>query len=351
MPKTNPLFDISKAKITVDKGRRKNWWRRKGGKASGFYYTDAVDKKITNSEHLERIRDLVIPPAWKHVRIAPTGGARLQAVGVDTNGRVQYLYHSKFSAKQQRIKFSRIQDFATYLPQLRNTTNKHIALDGFTREKVLAVMLRLINSLYFRVGTDESAKKYRTFGITTLQNKHLKINRGGELVFEFAGKSHVHQRKVLVDEELAALLKEIAKLGIKRKLFHYIDDEGRARGVKPSDINRYLKEATAPAFSSKDLRTWGGTLLAAVELAEVGVTKDAAQMKKNVIGTVKKVAEELGNTPAVCRSSYIHPDVITSYENGKTLDQFQPKNRRLIKRIQEDYEVEELALIKLFESS
>lgn len=318
--------------------------------ARGFHYVDAAEKKLSNDEQLERIKSLVIPPAWKHVRISPAGGCRVQAVGMDTTGRMQYLYHPKFAEKQQRKKFSRIEEFGKHLPRLRDVTNEHISLDGFPREKILAVMLRLINSLYFRIGTEKSARHYRTYGITTLKNKHLSLGRKGELIFEFTGKSHVQHRKVLVDEELAALMKQIKELGRVGKLFHYLDAEGRPRSVKPSEINQYLKEATAPEFSAKDLRTWAGTLLAAVELAELGTGDDDAQQKKNIVKAVKKVAQQLGNTPTVCRSSYIHPTILRSYEKGMTIDDYRPKKARRINRLQSDYEPEEIALLKLFDS-
>jgi DNA topoisomerase-1 len=343
-----PIFDTAKAKSIIEKGRRAKWWRRRGSMARGFHYADAQGKRISKPDDLERIKSLVIPPAWKHVRISPSAGGRLQAVGMDTTGRVQYLYHPSFSAKQQRMKYSRIEEFGKYLPRLRAVTNEHITLDGFPREKVLAVMMRLINSLYFRVGTERSAKHYRTYGITTLQNKHLEIGRDGELIFEYVGKSHVQHRKVLVDEELAAVMKELKELGGKRKLFHYVNGDGKPRPVKPQELNVYLKEATAPQFSSKDLRTWGATLLAAVELAEIGKTEDEGKRRKNIVAAIKRVAEYLGNTPTVCRGSYIHPAVLKCYESGITLDEFRPKRVRRIKRVEADYEPEEAALLKLF---
>ena len=347
MPTKTPIFDAGKAKLTIDKGKRAKWWKRKGSMARGFYYLDSTGQRVSNDEALDRIRRLVVPPAWRHVRIAPASGSSLQAVGMDTTGRVQYLYHVRFAERQQRKKFSRIEVFGTYLPQLRSETNQHIMLDGFPREKVLAVMIRLINSLYFRVGTEKSVKHYKTFGITTLQNRHLQLGRKGELIFEFIGKSHVKHRQVLVDDELASVMREIKTLGRARKLFHYIGEDGKPHGILPADLNDYLKTATAPDYSAKDLRTWGGTLLAAIHLAEIGTTDNEAQIKKNILKAVKKVSEQLGNTPAVCRGSYIHPAIIKSYEAGMTIDEFRPKKQRRIKRLESDYEPEELALLKL----
>lgn len=348
MASQKPLFDVQKAKAMIEKGRRAKWWRRKGSMARGFIYTDAAGNRITDEAQIKRIKGIVIPPAWKHVRISPSAGGSLQAVGMDTTGRIQYLYHPKFSEKQQRKKFAKIEKFGEYLPSLRKITNEHIALEGFPREKVLAIMMRLINSLYIRIGTEKSAKHYRTYGITTLQNRHLVIGKKGELIFDFVGKSHIQHRKVIVDKDLCALMGDLKCLGGARKLFHYVDVDGKPRAVKPGDINRYLKEITSPEFSSKDFRTWGGTLLAAVELADLGAAEEEREMKKNIIHTVKKVAEKLGNTPAVCRGSYIHPAVLKAYEKGLTLEEFRAKNSRHIKRIETDYEPEEKALLRLF---
>jgi DNA topoisomerase-1 len=351
MAEKKPLFDVQKARAMIEKGRRAKWWRRKGSMARGFTYHDHEGRRITAADHIERIKSLVIPPAWKYVRISPSAGGSLQAVGMDTTGRIQYLYHPKYSEKQQRKKFAKIERFGEYLPKLRKVTNQHIALEGFPREKVLAIMMRLINSLYIRIGTEKSAKHYRTYGITTLQNRHLEIGRKGNLTFDFVGKSHIQHRKVIVDDELAGLMKELKAIGGARKLFHYVDEEGKTRPVKPHDINSYLKEVTAPEFSSKDFRTWGGTLLAAVELAEVGTAEDEKELKKNIVRIVKKVADRLGNTPAVCRGSYIHPVVIKSYEAGVTLDEFRTGKARPIHLIEADYEPEEKALLKLFQNT
>ena len=342
-----PLFDKKKSKETIEKGRRARWWQRRGSKSRGFFYTDAAGKKIADEGSLERINSLVIPPAWRYVRVSPYAGSSLQAVGMDTTGRVQYIYHPKHSERQQRKKFAKIEKFGEYLPKLRKVTNEDIELEGFPKEKVLAVMMRLINSLYIRVGTEQSVRHYRTYGITTLANKHLTIGRRGTLVFDFVGKSHIKHRKVLVDEELASVMQDLKALGGARKLFHYLDEEGKPHSVRPSDLNNYIKEATSPEFSAKDFRTWGGTLLAAIRLAEIGKAEDEKEIKKNIVRAVKEVAEVLGNTPTVCRGSYIHPSILKCYEAGTTLEDFRPRSARRIRRIQNDSEPEEKALLKM----
>lgn len=350
MAEKEPKFDVEKAKERIVKGKRERWWRRLGSKESGFWYKDADGSKIEDEKQLSRIENLVIPPAWEFVRISPSPRTNLQAVGMDTNGRVQYLYNESYRKKRERKKFEKIERFGEHLPNLRKATNEHIKLEGFPREKVLAVMMRLINSLYIRIGSDESVEKYRTYGITTLGNKHLEIKKNGELIFNFVGKHHIKQRKVLVDEELAEILQELIKIGKKRKLFEYLDENNKPQPIKPKHINQYIKDLTASEFSAKDFRTWGGTLLAALELSEMGIFDDENEIKENVVETVKKVAEKLGNTPAVCRGSYIHPVVIESYESGVTLEEFTPKDKRKIKKFV-DMKPEEKALLKLFEKA
>ncbi len=335
------------ASDAVGSGRRARWWRRAGTKRRGFSYETIDGRPVKDEAQLERIKSLAVPPAWTDVRISPSPRSPLQAIGVDALGRVQRIYHTAFAASRQRRKYSKIERFGEHLPALRRTTNEHLALEGLPRERVLAVVVRLINDLYFRVGSEESVRDYRTYGITTLRNRHLEIKRGGQLVFSFVGKHHIHHRRIIVDEELATLMHDIKKLG-GAKLFEYLDEEGRVRAITPRDVNEYIKAATGPEFSAKDFRTWGGTLLGATELAELGAPENATDAKRKLVKAVKRVAEQLGNTPSVCRSCYVHPTVLEHYLKGVTLDQFRPrKERRLRRRTQPEYDPEEEALLKL----
>lgn len=337
-----------KALAMIDKGRRSKWWRRSHKGQNRAVYHDASNQQIKNKADLDRIKALVIPPAWRHVRINPSTAGKIQVVGMDAAGRVQYRYHPSFSARQQRAKFARIEVFGELLPKLRIQTNKDITSDGLTKDKVIAVVMRLINSLYFRVGTDLSARQYRTFGITTLQKRHLTIGNKGKLTFEFAGKSHVQHRKMLVDEELAAIIKELSQIKSGRKLFRYIDLDGKAHAITPAQINGYIKSAMGAEYSSKDFRTWGATVLAASGLAQVGAIESEAERKRAIVRIVKNVAQELGNTPTVCRTSYIHPVVWDAYTAGITLDEF--RKSRTFSRISNELEPEEKALLRLFKA-
>lgn len=351
MTSNNPaIFDTVKARQAIESGRRSRWYRRKGRKSRGFSYIRANGKKLTDKSELERVASLVIPPAWKHVRINPGPSGKVQAVGMDTTGRVQYIYHRKFVEKQQRQKFAKLNAFGEAIPKLMDAVNRDIELEGLPAEKVLAVVMRLMGSLYFRVGSDLSEKHYKTYGITTLQKKHLEIGNKGKLTFAFVGKSHVDHRRIIVDSELAGVIKEMISLKRGRKLFRYLDESGKPRAVTPAQINAYIKNATDAKFSSKDFRTWGGTLLAAVAFAEEGCCETEAETKQAVVKIVKKVADELGNTPAVCRSSYIHPVVLKAYSEGVTIDEFRPRKQRKIKRLKAELLPEEKALIKLLKS-
>lgn len=331
---------------SVTRGRRASWWLRRGSKRRGFRYETPAGRRITDEEALERIRSLAVPPAWREVRISPSPRSRLQAIGVDGAGRVQRIYNPSFVARRARRKYEKIERFGASLPALRRRTNEDIARDDLGKERVLAVVVRLINDLYFRVGSETSVRRYRTYGVTTLRNRHLEIKSGGRLVFKFTGKHHVRHRRILVDEELAALMRDIKAIG-GPKVFEYYGEDGRVHAVRPRDVNEYIKSATAPEFSAKDFRTWGGTLLAAIELAEIGRCEDERRARRNVAAAVKRVAEYLGNTPTVCRGCYIHPAVIEAYMRGQTIEEFRPRRARRIERQQPEYSVEELALLKL----
>jgi DNA topoisomerase-1 len=341
---TNVAGGVLAGSVTRD--RRARWWRRTGSKSRGFRYETADGRAIEDEAAVERVRSLVIPPAWKEVRISPSPRSALQAIGVDKMGRAQRIYHPSFTAKRARRKYEKIERFGEALPRLRQKTNEDIAREDLGKERVLAVVVRLINDLYFRVGSEESVKRYRTYGVTTLRNRHIEINPRGELVFKFTGKHHIKHRRILVDEELASLMRDIKSIGGAR-LFEYYTDDGRVRAVTPRDVNDYIKSATSTEFSAKDFRTWGGTLLAATELAEMGCCEDERAAKKNVVAAVRRVAEHLGNTPAVCRSCYIHPKVLEEYLRGRSIEEFRPRRARRIGRSQPDYTVEEVALLKL----
>ncbi len=331
----------------MEKGARAQWWHRCGTKEAGFWYEDANGKRITDEAQLARVHSLVIPPSYTDVRVSPSERNNLQVVAVDMAGRIQYRYHADWAACQARKKYEKTEHFGANLPLLRKISNEHIAQSGLGKERVLAVVIRLINSLYFRLGSEDSVTRYHTFGITSLRNYHLKILPDGELLFQFTGKHHIRQRRLFADDALTAVLTEI-KAVEGTHLFNYIDAQGQPRAVTPQDVNAYIKAAMGPGFSGKDFRTWGGTLQAATALAEMGKTDNPAQAKKNIVQAVKRVAAQLGNTPSVCRESYIHPIVFERYAQGVTLSDFRPRALRVISHTHPEYDLEEAELLKLF---
>jgi DNA topoisomerase-1 len=321
-------------------------WRRKGSKQRGFIYLSAQGKPIKNQRHIKRISALAIPPAWRDVVISSDPDAPLQAVGVDDAGRKQYRYHPDFRAQQEEAKFKRLGDFARCLPKLRRRVNQDLEREGLQRERVLALMVRLIEEAYFRIGDDRHAREHKTFGITTLRKKHLKCHDQQEYCFVYIGKHNIKQRQVIVDPELNAVLRELLDLPGQR-LFQYIDEEGKRHPITNRMVNAYIKDAMDDQFSAKDFRTWAGTLLAAEALAEMGPAETKKQQQHNIVEACKAVAEELGNTPAVCRRSYISPKVWEQYQQGNTLEKFLPRAERTIKLRQLEQTPEEVALVKL----
>ena len=321
-------------------------WRRKGSKSKGFVYLNPQGKRIRDKRHIKRLSALAIPPAWKDVVVSADPDAPLQAIGVDAAGRKQYRYHPEFQAQQAEAKFQRLGSFARQLPQLRRRLNHDLATEGLNKDRVLALMVRLIEEAYFRVGDDRHTRQNKTFGITTLRKKHLRCQDDDAFCFIYTGKHNIKQRQVIVDDELNTILRELLDLPGQR-LFQYIDEEGKRRPITNRMVNLYIKEAMGEQFSAKDFRTWAGALLAAEELAELGTTDKATQQRSNIVTACKAVAEQLGNTPAVCRKSYISPKVFEQYLEGKTLETFLLRADRTIKLRQLEQTPEEIALVKL----
>jgi DNA topoisomerase-1 len=325
-------------------------WTRKGRKGA-FRYYDARGRKITDAAHIERIEKLAIPPAWKDVSISPRPGAKLQATGRDKAGRKQYLYHADFRAAQEQAKYDRLIRFAEKLPELRAAMAEHLDHDGLDRERVSAIALRLIDLGWFRVGSERYVRESRTYGITTLTKRHVTV-RGNRIALAFRGKHKVQVRSTLVDEELAAAMKEL--LAVKgARVFEY-EWEGALYNLTSKRLNDYVKLYLGPDFTAKDFRTWGGTLTAAVAFAERaqrdGFPETKTDAQRSITAVMRRVAAELGNTPAVCRASYVSPAVIDQYLDGRTLEDFRPRHLRVVGARQRDLDNEEQALLSLLRS-
>lgn len=280
------------------------------GSRSGVRYQRSDGSPVRDAATLRRIQALRVPPGWRDVHIAAGPRAAIQAWGYDTRGRKQYRYHDRAVERGQLRKYYRVRQLAHDLPRLRAAVDRDFRLPGMPGRRVAAAVVRLISQGFFRVGNERYAQENRTFGITTLRTRHVAVN-GDQLVFNYTGKKGVRQRQVVVDAHLAAFLGEALRTPGAR-LFRY-QAEGRWHDLTARDVNAYLHDALGVRYTAKDFRTWGGTLRAATVLAELGPAESERQARKNVVTAVRLVAAELGNTPAICRQSYVHPIVIARY--------------------------------------
>ena len=292
------------------------WIRRLGSKGS-FRYLRADGTRIKDARTLDRIAKLAIPPGWRHVHIAAGAGASVQAWGLDLKERKQYRYHARAVERGQLRKYYRVRELAKELPALRARIRKDAARRTHSRQAVAAAVVQLISESFFRVGGERYAEENKTFGISTLRKSHVEVT-AGQAVFSYVGKRSIRQRQVVANRELARLVaRQLATPGTR--LFRY-REAGKWHNLTARDVNAYLHDTLGVAYSAKDFRTWGGTLRAATVLAEIGPAAGATEAKRNVMTTMRLVASELGNTPAICRKSYVHPMVVARYlDEGDTI--------------------------------
>lgn len=285
--------------------------RRRSGK--GFAYRGADGALVRDRATLARIRSLALPPAWRDVWICARPDGHLQATGRDAKGRTQYRYHPRWREVRDETKYNRMLRFGALLPRVRREVDAHLALPGLPREKVLATVVRLLEATLIRVGNDEYARENHSFGLTTLQNRHVQIH-GATVLFSFRGKSGVRHTIPLKDRRLAAIIARCRDLP-GYELFQYVDEGGAAQRVDSADVNDYLRRVSGEAFTAKDFRTLAGTVLAALALRE-REAEGEAERKRHVVQAIEAVARRLGNTPAVCRKCYVHPEVVRAYLDG-----------------------------------
>ena len=290
--------------------------RKKVGR--GFSYFDGSGDRITQETELERLKSLVIPPALTDVRICHLANGHLQATGRDAKKRKQYFYHPQWRKIRSQHKFNRMLLFGAYLPKIRATTDKHLGKRGLPPEKVLATVVQLLEITLIRIGNDQYAQKNQSFGLTTMRDRHVEI-MGKQVKFEFRGKSGIDHEIKLTDRRLANVIKQCREIP-GYEIFKYYDESGDRHFINSEDVNEYLQDITGQDFTAKDFRTWAGTLLAAIELEQLGKFDSAKQAQKNIVRAIKNVAKQLGNRPATCRKYYVHPAILEAYQNGVLLD-------------------------------
>ena len=290
--------------------------RKKVGR--GFSYLNQNGDRISDSAEIERLKSLTVPPALTDVWLCHLPNGHLQATGRDAKKRKQYFYHPQWREVRSQHKFNRMLLFGASLPSIRRTNSKHLRLDGLPREKVLAAVVQLLETTLIRVGNDRYAKKNSSFGLTTLRDRHVDI-KGSKVKFEFRGKSGVDHQIELRDRRLVKVIQQCREIP-GYEIFKYYDESGDRHFVDSGDVNDYLQQITQQEFTAKDFRTWAGTLLAAIELNEIGEFDSKKQADKNVVLAIKNVAKQLGNRPATCRKYYVHPAIVKAYHDGFLLD-------------------------------
>lgn len=320
--------------------------RRRSGK--GFTYWGGNGKRITDDGVLARIKALAIPPAWTEVWICADKNGHLQATGRDAKGRKQYRYHTRWHERRGADKFGRLVTFGEALPRIRERVEADLSLHGLPREKVLATIIRLLDVAHIRIGNREYTRANHSFGLTTLRDKHVRIN-GSSLRFKFRGKGGIPHAIDLKDRRLARIVKRCQEVP-GQELFQYLDDDGNPQDIGSHDVNDYLREISGQDFTAKDFRTWGGTLLALQAFQAIGPCESRTQARQNAVRVVRRVAEQLGNTPAVCKKYYIYPALVEAFLEGTLFDRLDSQPPTNIPGLEADEDVL-IGLVKEIESA
>ena len=312
---------------------------------TGWRYIDAEGKTIKDYWDRKRIDKIAVPPAYTDVWICPRENGHIQATGRDDRGRKQYRYHAKWTEARDEAKYEKMVVFARLLPGIRKRVAADMRKQGLPREKVLATLVALLEKTLIRIGNEDYAKENKSFGLTTLRNRHLDID-GSTLRFDFKGKSGKTWNLDLKDRRVAKVVRSIQDLP-GQHLFQYLDDDGKRREVDSADVNDYLREISGEDVTAKDFRTWAGTVLASMALTEFERVDSQARMKKNVKAAIESVAKRLGNTPTICRKCYVHPRVLTSYLDGSLLEDIKQEVEAELCADADQLKPEEAALLGL----
>jgi DNA topoisomerase-1 len=340
MPQTKPVNTdpqevAQKAGLRYESDTIPGFTRKRVGEK--FHFFNNKGDRIKDHSVVDRINSLAIPPAYSDVWISPHKNGHIQATGMDERGRKQYRYHVSWQDARRASKYSRMKSFGESLPKIRRQVGADLNLPGVPREKVLATLVDLLEKTLIRVGNEEYAKENKSYGLTTMQNKHVDVDQH-DITFAFKGKSNQYHEITLHDKKLAKIVNDLQDLP-GQELFQFVDDNDNLHNIHSEDINDYLQEITGQEFTAKDFRTWKGTVLASVALQKCDPCKTETAMKKNLNFAIKKVAAELGNTPAVCRKAYIHPKLIDTYVKNKSVDsltRYSPKQLGNYKQLRKE---------------
>jgi DNA topoisomerase-1 len=315
-----------------------------GRKATGddFEYFDTEGKAVRDEQRLLRIKRLAIPPAWTDVWISPTANGHVQATGRDARKRKQYIYHERWREMRDENKYERIVSFGKALPKIRRRVSKDLSLPGLPRNKVLAAIVQLLEDSFIRVGNEEYARENKSFGLTTMQGRHVDV-KGSKMRFRFRGKSGIKHDVDVTDRRIAKIVLKLQDLP-GQELFQYVDENDEVCAITSQDVNDYLREITGEDFTAKDFRTWAGTVLAAIALSAVGAFETKKQAKANVKDAIGVVSKILRNTPAICRKCYIHPAVLETYLSGEPIEGLKRTIEKALTR--EDVEAAILKFLK-----
>jgi len=314
----------------------------------GTRYVLPGGRPLRDKATLSRIRSLVIPPAWTDVWICSLANGHLQATGLDARGRKQYRYHPRWRTVRDETKYDKMIAFGQTLSRIRKRTDRDLKRPGLPREKVLATVIRLLETTLIRVGKEEYARTDGTIGLTTMHNKHAKVE-GATVHFEFKGKSGVRHAIDLHDRRLARIVRHCQEIP-GQDLFQYLDELGQRHAISSTDVNDYLHEIAGSAFTAKDFRTWAGTVFAAQGLQEMEAFDSDAQAKRNIVRAIENVAKRLGNTTAVCRKCYIHPAVLEAYVDGTLIDTLRQRVETTLKESLHSLQPEEAAVLAFLQA-
>ena len=313
-------------------------------KGDDFEYFDTEGKLVRDEQRLLRIARLAIPPAWTDVWICPSANGHIQGTGRDARGRKQYLYHERWREVRDENKYDRILLFAETLPKIRKRVEKDLGLPDLPRNKILATVVQLLERTFIRVGNQEYARENKSFGLTTMQDRHVDV-KGSKLRFRFRGKSGRKHEVDLTDKRIAKTILKLQDLP-GQDLFQYVDENGEARELTSQDVNDYLREITGEDFTAKDFRTWAGTVLAGIALNAIGAFETKKQAKANIKDAISAVAKILGNTPAICRKCYVHPAVLETYLDGNSIEGLKQKTEEALEKEDVDLRSDEAAILK-----